>query len=107
MKAPRFVIEGVWAGYTCRQDRVVHRQAYQGSRRHLRAWAESTHSVLFTDGTRLLLSVRECAPRERVQEVLGYSALIEDCARQGVRTVEDLNDLQERPATPTTTRSIA
>lgn len=86
----RFVIEGTWSGYTSSQSRVVHRQVY--SDKKLRAWAEKTSGIRYTDGTMLFLSVRDCKPRERVEEKKGYTRLINDCFRQGVSSVADLKE---------------
>lgn len=86
----RFVIEGTWTGYTGNQRRVVHRQVYPSARKKLRAWAESAHSISYTDGTALILAVRDCKPRERVKEVRGYTSLIEDCYFHGVTSVDAL-----------------
>lgn len=86
----RFVIEGEWSGYRSSQQRVVHRQVFPGNRKMLRQWADNNHSILYTDGTRLLITVRDCKPRERVQQLLSYTKLIEDCARHGVSSVEAL-----------------
>ena len=91
MKYKRFIIEGEWSGYTSTQRRVVHRTAHQGSYNKLRAWAEKTHAIYYTDGTALILSVRDCKPRERVKQVHGYDALIKDCALYNVNSVSELN----------------
>lgn len=86
----RYIIEGVWIGYVSRQQRVVHRTVHDGSEKKLRAWAESAHSISYTDGTRLILSVRDCKPRERVEQIRGYSSLIKDCAYYDVSSVDGL-----------------
>lgn len=88
--ATRYVIEGTWQGYKSSQDRVVHRQVYQANRKKLRAWVEKTFSILFTDGTSLLLSVRDCEPYERVKQLRGYTELIENCAHFDVSSVAAL-----------------
>jgi hypothetical protein len=88
MSAGRFIIEGEWIGYRSSQDRIVHRQVYPGGRKKLRAWAEKTHAIRYTDGTSLLLTVRDCKPRERVKEIRGYTTLIEDCAHYDVNSVD-------------------
>lgn len=85
----RFIIEGEWSGYTSAQQRVVHRQVYPASRKRLRAWAEKTHGILYTDGTMLYLTVRDTKPRERVKEIRGYTRLIEDCFFLGVDSVAE------------------
>lgn len=89
-KSRRFVIEGEWTGYTAGQRRVVHRQVYPVSRKHLREWAESAGAIRYTDGTLLLLRVRDCKPRERVEQIRAYSLLIEDCARLDVNRIDAL-----------------
>ncbi len=89
-KSPRFIIEGTWTGYTSAQQRVVHRQAFPGSRKKLRAWAAKTYGILYTDGTWLLLNVRDCEPRERVVEINGYGSLIADCFHYDVASVDAL-----------------
>jgi hypothetical protein len=86
----RFVIEGEWLGYRSSQDRIVHRTVHPGSFKKLRAWAEKTYGITYTDGTRLALSVRDCKPRERVAEIHGYTSLIQDCAHYDVTSVNGL-----------------
>lgn len=85
----RFVIEGEWSGYTSAQQRVVHRKVYPSNRKKLRAWAEKTHGIRYTDGTMLYLHVRDAKPRERVQEINGYTRLIEDCFYLDVDSVAE------------------
>ena len=87
----RFIIEGTWSGYTSSQSRIVHRQVYPASRKALRKWAEKTYGIRYTDGTVLLLSVRDCKPRERVSEIKAYTSLIQDCAHYNVDSVEALH----------------
>ena len=86
----RFVIEGEWTGYNSSQRQVAHRQVYSGARKKFRAWAEKTYSIRYSDGTALILSVRDCKPHERVVEKRGYTSLIEDCFYHDVRAVDDL-----------------
>lgn len=86
----RFVIEGEWSGYRSSQQRVVHRSVHAGSLKKLRAWAENTYAIRYTDGTSLCLTVRDCKPRERVHEVRSYMTLINDCYYHNVSAVADL-----------------
>ncbi len=86
----RFVIEGEWLGYRSSQDRIVHRTVHKAAYKALRAWAEKTHAIVYTDGTRLRLSVRDCKPREKVQEIHGYDSLISACCRHDVSSVDAL-----------------
>lgn len=88
MTATRFVIEGEWLGHT--QNKIFHRTVHAATEKRLRAWASATSCITFGDGTRLLISVRDCKPRERVQELRGYSSLIRDCAYEGVTSVTEL-----------------
>lgn len=76
VSATRFIIEGTWSGTTSHLPRVVHRTVHPASFKRLRAWAEKAHALGFTDGTMLHLIVRDCKPRERVQELHGYDSLI-------------------------------
>ena len=90
MSEGRFVIEGEWSGYRSSQQRVVHRTVHKGSWKKLREWAEQTYAIRYTDGTALCLTVRDCKPRERVQEIHGYDRLIKDCCHYNVSAVADL-----------------
>lgn len=86
----RFIIEGEWSGYTSRQQRIVHRTVHAGSFKKLRAWAEKNGGIQFTDGTLLRLKVRDCKPRERVEQIHGYTSLIKDCQFHDVTSVAAL-----------------
>lgn len=87
----RFVIEGRWSGYRSDQARIVHRTVHKASWKKLRAWAEKTHAIHYTDGTCLYLTVRDAKPRERVEEVHGYDRLIADCAYHDINNVSELS----------------
>lgn len=86
----RFIIEGEWSGYMSGQRRIVHRTVHTRSYKKLREWAEKTHAISYTDGTCLMLTVRDCKPREKVQQIHGYDSLIRDCAHCGVSAVINL-----------------
>ena len=83
----RYIIEGEWSGYPSGQRRVCHRTVHKAPFKKLRAWVEKTRSISFTDGTELLLTVRDCKPRERVQEIHRYDSLINLCAFYDVDSV--------------------
>ena len=87
----RHVLEGEWTGYVSNQSRVVHRAVITARQAKQ---LESLHEIYYTDGTRLVLTVREAAPRERVQEVRGYRQLIENCLRLGVNSVAAMHKIQ-------------
>jgi hypothetical protein len=103
----RFIIEGEWSGYRSSQQRVVHRQVYASAFKKLRAWADKTHAIRYTDGTALYLTVRDCKPRERVVEIRGYTKLIENCARHDVSSVQALIDLDEKAKAANATGATA
>lgn len=86
----RYVVEGEWSGYRSDQQRVVHREVVKGSRKRFLKWVGETYSIRYTDGTCLYLSVREAKPREKVQQVKGYTSLIEDCFFHRVASVDAL-----------------
>lgn len=92
----RFVIEGIWSGYVSSQSRVVHREVTRDASRA--EWARKAGCIIYTDGTRLFLDVRDAKPRERVREVRGYSDLIDDCVFYGVNTVAALTKARATPA---------
>ncbi|WP_369050483.1 hypothetical protein [Burkholderia gladioli] len=92
--ATRFIIECTWTGYTSSQQKVVHRSVHPIAEKKLRAWAENTYCIRYTDGTALVLEVRDCKPRERVDVRAGYMKLIRDCAHYGVSSVEALMEAE-------------
>jgi hypothetical protein len=76
----RYILEGTWTGYVSRQSRVCHREVLTGKR------AESLrglHKIVFTDGTSLLISIREASPREKIVPNNQYGELIRDAERHG------------------------
>lgn len=76
----RYVLEGTWTGYVSRQSRVVHREVVTAKRA---AVLRKIHKIIYTDGTALIIHVREAEYREQVKEVLGYRELIRDAERAG------------------------
>ncbi|WP_316176278.1 hypothetical protein [Bradyrhizobium sp. SZCCHNRI1073] len=80
MSRQRYVLEGEWSGYVSRQRRVVHREVVTDRKRVERL--RQMYCIRYTDGTALLLTLREAEPRERVQEIKGYSSLIRECERE-------------------------
>ena len=80
-----FTIEGTWTGYTGARRRVVHREHTRSVKR-----AEEIRqlgAILYTDGTQLLLDVREGKSGEAIA---AYGSLINDCLRHGVSSVAAL-----------------
>ena len=77
----RYIIEGTWRGYRSSQDHVCHREVYKSSRKGGGPFLETLkelYSIPFSDGTALIVSVREAKPREKVQEKRGYTKFIRD-----------------------------
>lgn len=72
----RFIVEAVWSGYAGSQRRVVHRTVET----LFRAGYENVRWHQFSDGTGMSISVRDAKPRERVEQITGYSALLRDAA---------------------------
>ncbi len=77
----RYVIEGTWRGYRSSQDHVCHREVYKSNRADggpFLATLCKMYSIPFSDGTALIVSVREAKPREKVIEKHGYTKFIRD-----------------------------
>jgi|HubBroStandDraft_6_1064221.scaffolds.fasta_scaffold16635_9 hypothetical protein len=74
-----YVLEGEWTGYTASQQHVVHREVITAKR----AKAMKVNCIVYTDGTSLLLRLRERKPREKVREIHGYDSLIRQAERTG------------------------
>lgn len=80
MSARRFVLEGEWTGHTASQRRVVHREVVTAKQAER---LRKLHGIQYTDGTRLLLSVRDAKPREKVAEIKSYTSLINEALAMG------------------------
>jgi hypothetical protein len=80
----RYVLEGEWTGYTSAQRKIVHREVVTDKRRIERL--KKLTCIVYTDGTSLLLSLREAKPREQVVAMNSYGSLIRDAEKmQGSR----------------------
>jgi hypothetical protein len=84
----RYIIEGEWTGYNPSQRRVVHREVT--TRKDYADAVKKLGSILYSDGTSLILSVREAIFREKIVENLQYRELIRECIARGVRAVAQL-----------------
>lgn len=80
-----FMIEGEWSGYRSEQRRLSHRH-YVSSKKEADRISAIGYSIQFTDGTELILTVREVR-RRKEPEKLQYRELIDDCVRYGVNSV--------------------
>lgn len=76
----RYVLEGEWTGYVPRQQRVVHREVVNAKRAEK---LRGLHAIVYTDGTSLLIRVREARPRERVETINSYGTLIREAEAKG------------------------
>ena len=87
-----FMLEGEWSGYRSSQRHVVHREyisAATKSNRDLLEWLKATHAITYTDGTCLVLSVKE-VDRRKEKPINGYGSLIRDCFLAKVTSVAAL-----------------
>ena len=80
----RYILEGTWTGYVSRQSRVCHREVINAKRAER---LRPLHKIVFTDGTALLIHVREAQPREKVQENHQYCELIREAEARGSNVV--------------------
>lgn len=88
------ILEGEWTGYTSAQRRVVHREVIGGARaKRLR----ELHTIVFTDGTSLILRIRARAPREKPIVIDSYGSLIREAEAKGGSRVL-VTDLVRRAA---------
>ena len=91
MNKKRHIIECIWGGYRSGQERVCHRAVTI----HPQQW-DGLHTVAFTDGTTMSVSIRPCTPREKVIPINGYHALLneiadKDLSSKGYVSVLDLD----------------
>lgn len=85
----RYIIEGTWSGYRSWQERLVHKDVTTDKK--LADAVAKAHSIVYTDGTCLVLRVRTAKKGERVTDLRkSYTSLIRDCARAGVWSVAEL-----------------
>jgi hypothetical protein len=71
----RFVLEGEWTGYQASQRHIVHREVISAKRA---ARLRNRWPIPFSDGTWLILHIREACLREKVQIINGYNSLISE-----------------------------
>lgn len=94
----RYVLEGVWTGYVSAQSRVVHREVVTSPKRVDRL--RRLNVIRYTDGTALILSLREAEPREHVKEIHSYNELIRECEKERGSTVRVIDLPSTHPAGP-------
>lgn len=91
----RYVVEGMWSGYRSSQTRICHRTVTRYPE-----WFK-VHTIRFTDGTTLDITVRPCLLREKIKTIDGYSDLIQEANTfdrergSGYVTVDELNTPKE------------
>lgn len=85
-----FIITGVWTGYTADQRAVKHREETHDVK--LADTVAAQHSIRFTDGTELELTVEEIGKDQvgKVDQMFQYKSLIRDCADLDCWVVDDL-----------------
>ena len=82
-KRQRYVLEGTWGS----QHRAFHRTIIYNPDKY-----KDLKSITFDDGTSLRLSIRKAEPYEKVSVIHGYDSLIDKCLRQGVNSVNELEE---------------
>jgi len=87
MSRKRWVIEGTWSGYTGSQRHVCHRVVTTNPDKF------DVTCIGFSDNTTMLITKRECKPRERVTEKHGYDRLLEECAIKGLSGYVNVSQL--------------
>lgn len=80
----RIVLEGTWTGYVSRQSRIVHREIINNKRAER---LRKLHKIVYTDGTALLINVRETELREKIVPIHSYNDLIRDAENNGGNVV--------------------
>ncbi|MNL91217.1 hypothetical protein D3C81_09470 [compost metagenome] len=91
----RYEIIGIWSGYEDRQRKIAYRE--YTTNKQLVADIRKLNCVIYTDGTRLELSVREMQYRERKQTIiLGYKTLVKECIKYGVNSVAQIQRIKEK-----------
>lgn len=89
----RYVLEGEWTGYRSSQQRVVHREIVNAK---MAEKLRALHKIVYTDGTALLIHVREAEHREKIKPSHQYDELIRDALKHGGSVVM-VADLIEPP----------
>lgn len=88
-----WMIEGEWSGPqnpAGNWTRIVHRE-FTKSRNRADA-CRNLHSILYSDGTRLFLTVTERhRSGQRPPAIPGYHELINACLQTGIASVDDLD----------------
>ena len=77
MSRKRFIVECTWSGYRASQAHIVHRTVIAD---YVAKRLGKVHTIGFTDGTTMSVSVRPCNLREKVQEIKGYVWLLDKIA---------------------------
>lgn len=81
----RFILEGTWTGYTSSQSRICHREVISSKRADR---LKTLHKVVYTDGTSLIIHIREAGFREKIVPNHSYRELICDAERHGGSVVK-------------------
>ncbi len=94
MTQTRHLIEGTWSGYRSSQERVVHRETTTEPWL-IKALLGHYRSILYTDGTRLALTIRPLRKGERrPPDLLSYRELIRECALRNIWSVQENLDYE-------------
>lgn len=87
---PIFKITGTWTGYRSGQERECHIEYTPDRKRADKI--KAMYSILYTDGTSLILMVKEIHSKENIgKSKNGYGEVINQCLREGVTSVAELS----------------
>ena len=90
----RYVLEGEWTGYRSSQQRVVHREIVNAK---MAEKLRGLHKIVYTDGTALLIHVREAEYREKIKPSHQYDELIRDALKHGGSVVMVADLVEPKP----------
>lgn len=84
----RYEITGTWSGYTSSQSRVCYRD-YTSDSNYAKE-VDKLGYIVFSDNTKLYLTVRELEYRERKQSKMGtYTSCIKKCVANKTHKITD------------------
>lgn len=87
----RYILECNWSGYTASQSRCCHREVITAKKAKL---FEGIGAIRFTDGTHMSVSTRPARFREKVIECKGYSQLLWDVLKSGLKGTVHVDELK-------------
>lgn len=87
----RYILECNWSGHTASQSRCCHREVI--TRKQAKEFDE-IGVIRFGDNTHMSVNVRLAEYREKVVEIKGYSELLRNVLKSGLKGSVSVNDLR-------------